>query len=136
VLELIERLRGQCTVFMSTHILADVERVCDTVGIIARGKMVAQAEREALLSQYVTPAIEIEAESDIAHWAQMIRALPWVKSAAVDGRSARVVVTDMAVAKRDLLPSALSAGLTLTRYELVRPSLEDIFLRLVGEESK
>ena len=34
VLDLIDGLRGKCTIFMSTHILADVERVCDTVGII------------------------------------------------------------------------------------------------------
>ncbi|OGO61570.1 MAG: multidrug ABC transporter ATP-binding protein, partial [Chloroflexi bacterium RBG_19FT_COMBO_49_13] len=37
VLDFIGSLRGQCTVFMSTHILADVERVCDTVGIINQG---------------------------------------------------------------------------------------------------
>jgi ABC-2 type transport system ATP-binding protein len=136
VLELIERLRGQCTVFMSTHILADVERVCDTVGIIARGQMVAQAEREALLNQYAVPAFEIEAEVNLAHWAELIRSFTWVKSVAVDGRTARVTVTDMATAKHDLLPSALGAGLTVTRYELMKPSLEDIFLRLVGEETK
>ena len=46
VLDLIESLRGQCTVFMSTHILADVERVCDSVGIIADGRMVAEGPRE------------------------------------------------------------------------------------------
>jgi ABC-2 type transport system ATP-binding protein len=55
---------------------------------------------------------------------------------AVDGHSARVTVSDMAMAKRDLLPSALGAGLTITHYELVKPSLEDIFLRLVGEGAK
>jgi ABC-2 type transport system ATP-binding protein len=136
VLDLIESQRGQCTVFMSTHILADVERVCDTVGIIARGKMVVQAERERLLSQYAIPAFEIEAETDLAGWAELLRPLAWVTSVTVDGRGARVTVSDMAAAKRDLLPSALGAGLTVTRYELVRPSLEDIFLRLVGEESK
>ena len=37
VLDLIEALQGQCTVLMSTHILDDVERVCDTVGIISGG---------------------------------------------------------------------------------------------------
>ena len=136
VLELIEGLRGQCTVFMSTHILADVERVCDTVGIVAHGRMVAQAEREALLAQYAVPAFEVEAEAGITTWADTIRPLAWVKSVAVDGHSARVTVSDMAMAKRDLLLSALGAGLTITHYELVKPSLEDIFLRLVGEGAK
>ena len=46
VLDLIENLRGQCTVVMSTHILADVERVCDVVGIIAKGRMLVQSRRE------------------------------------------------------------------------------------------
>ena len=136
VLELIEHLRGQCTVFMSTHILADVERVCDTVGIIARGRMVAQAGRAALLSQYAVPAFEIEAEEKLADWAEQVRSQAWVKSVVVDGQVARIIVSDMAAAKRELLPSALSAGLTVTRYELMKPSLEDIFLRLVGEETK
>jgi ABC-2 type transport system ATP-binding protein len=134
VLELIERLRGQCTVFMSTHILADVERVCDSVGIIARGKMVAQAEREVLLNQYAVPAFEIETNDPLANVAETIRSQAWVKSVSVDGRVARVTVNDITVAQRELLPLALGAGLTLTRYELLKPSLEDIFLRLVGEE--
>ncbi len=43
VLEMIAGLAGRTTVFFSTHILADVERVCDTVAILARGKVVAQA---------------------------------------------------------------------------------------------
>ena len=135
-LGLIDRLRGQCTVFMSTHILADVERVCDTVGIIARGQMVAQAEREALLNQYAVPAFEIEAEASLAAWVELIRPLAWVKSVEVAGQVARITVTDIPAAKRDLLPSALGAGLTVTRYELMKPSLEDIFLQVVGEETK
>src|SRR5258706_6617719 len=45
VLDLIERLRGRCTVFMSTHILADVERVCDGVGIFARGRLITEGPR-------------------------------------------------------------------------------------------
>jgi ABC-2 type transport system ATP-binding protein len=119
---------------MSTHILADVERVCDSVGIIARGKMVAQAEREVLLNQYAVPAFEIETNDPLANVAETIRSQAWVKSVSVDGRVARVTVNDITVAQRELLPLALGAGLTLTRYELLKPSLEDIFLRLVGEE--
>ena len=45
VLSMIEGLRGPCTVFMSTHILADVERICDTVAIIDHGKLVINAHR-------------------------------------------------------------------------------------------
>lgn len=44
---------------------------------------------------------------------------------------ARVVVADVEAARRELLASALAVGLVLNRYEMVRPSLEDVFLRLV-----
>ena len=137
VLDLIEGLRGKCTVFMSTHILADVERVCDAVGIIAHGRLVIEAPREALLAQYAIPAFELAvdagAEVALRDWADKQRALPWVEAVTMDGRTARLLVKDVAEAKRALLPSAVGAGLALTRFEMMTPSLEDIFLRLVGQ---
>jgi ABC-2 type transport system ATP-binding protein len=137
LLHLIERLRGQCTVLMSTHILADVERVCDTVGIINRGKLVTQAPQKDLLERYAVPAFEVEVDHGLAEslaaWSQALRQVPWVTSVSADDRTARVVVSDVATAKRELMASAIQAGLILTRYEVVRPSLEDVFMQLVGE---
>jgi ABC-2 type transport system ATP-binding protein len=140
VLELIEHLRGQCTVFMSTHILADVERVCDTIGIISRGRLVTQAPREALLAQYAIPAFEVETESgfeaQLNGWAEVLRQKSWVQSISISGLKGRIIVHEIETAKRELLPSAVQAGLVLTRYEMLRPSLEEVFLRLVGEGRK
>jgi hypothetical protein len=70
----------------------------------------------------------------VARWAESLRALPWVASVAVDGPAARIVVSDPTVATRELLPGALALGLVPLRYQLVRPSLEDVFLRLVAED--
>ncbi len=137
VLELIEGLRGQCTVFMSTHILADVERVCDTVGIIARGKLAAEARQEELLSRYAVPAFELEVEHGVEaparEWAKGLNRMSWVSSVSFEGTVVRVAVSDVEKAKCELLPSLVQAGLILRRYEMVRPSLEDVFLRLVRE---
>lgn len=137
LLELIHRLRGECTVFMSTHVLADVERVCDAVGIIAGGRMVATAQQDELIARYAVPAFEVESDPGsverLAEWARGLQKVRWVTSVAVDGPTARVVVSDVEMAKRELLPAAVQAGVILTRYEMVRPSLEDVFLRLVGE---
>jgi len=140
VLELIERLGGECTVFMSTHILADVERVCDTIGIIADGRLVTQSPRDDLLAQYAIPAFEVETDSGfealLNGWAEGLRQKSWVQSVSISGLKGRVIVHDIETAKRDLLPSAVQAGLVLTRYEMLRPSLEDVYLRLVGEGRK
>jgi ABC-2 type transport system ATP-binding protein len=135
LLQLIERLRGQCTVFMSTHILADVERVCDTVAIIDRGRLLAEAPQQELLRRYAVPAFEVEVENGLAEqlaaWTETLRSRSWVASVSLDRATARVVVNDVGIARRELLASALAEGLVLDRYEMVRPSLEDVFLRLV-----
>ncbi len=140
VLEFIEHLRGQCTVFMSTHILDDVERVCDTVGIINKGKLVTAAPREALLAKYAIPALEVEvdarSEAQLLPWSETLRDAPWVKTISVDGRAARLIVNDIDVAKRELLAAITQAGLVLDRYEAMRPSLEDVFMHLVGVEEE
>jgi ABC-2 type transport system ATP-binding protein len=147
VLEMIGRLRGQCTVFMSTHILQDVERVCDAVGIIDHGKLVVEAPQAELLDRYTVPAFELECEegSEPAFEAllEALRGLEWVTSAAAApqaGTVARVVVKDLEIARRELLAQvvhkAAALGVILRRYQIVTPSLEDIFLRLVGEATE
>ena len=136
VLDLIGNLRGQCTVLMSTHILADVERVCDVVGIIAKGRMLVQSGREALLERYAIPAFEVEGDDHaaLAGWVEELRQLPWVISVAPRNGAFRITVRDVQSAKHALLALAVNSGVVLNRYEEVRPSLEDVFLQLVGSE--
>jgi len=136
VLGLIEGLRGNCTVFMSTHILADVERICDSVAVIDHGRLLAQGRRDELIERYATPALRVEAAAGAAEafaaWAAGLNALPWVSAVTVDGLTATVQVTDLPLAQRELLRLTVAADLTLERYELVKPTLEDVFLRIVA----
>ena len=117
VLDLIESLRGQCTVLMSTHILADVERVCDVVGIIAKGRMLAKSPRERLLEHYAIPAFEVEGDdyAAISLWAEALRGLPWVISVVPRNGAYRITVRDVQIAKRELLRLAANSGLSLNR---------------------
>lgn len=139
MLELIDLLRKKSTILMSTHILADVERVCDSVGIIDRGRMLAEAEQKDLVERYAVPAFELtveqESETRLQAWATRMRKEKWVSALAIDGLQARVVVSDLNVAKRELLGSLVQAGILLSRYEMARPSLEDVFMRLIGHEA-
>jgi len=137
VLDLIGNLRGQCTVIMSTHILADVERVCDEIGIIDKGRMLVQSPRQELLEHYAVPAFEVEADdaAALARWAEELRRLPWVAAVAARNGAFRITVRDVQAAKRELLRLAVRSELSLNRFEEVRPSLEDVFLQLVGMEN-
>lgn len=136
VLELIKEMSGKSTVMMSTHILADVERVCDRVGIISKGQLIAEASQEELLQRYAVPAFEIEidptSKDKLRGWAEKLRSLPWILDIVVNNLSARININDIETAKRELLATTIQSGLILTRYEIARPSLEDIFLHLTG----
>ena len=96
----------------------------------------AHSSRETLLAQYALPVFELVvepgAEAALAAWAEAQRGLAFVESVAVSGATTRIMVSDVAAAKALLLPSAVQTGLVLVRYELLRPSLEDVFLRLVN----
>ena len=86
------------------------------------------------------PAFEVECESgseeQFKAWLQHLGQLDWVVSIQPEGNSARVVVNDMNLARMSFLNEAAGAHLPLRRYEVVTPSLEDVFLRLVGENHR
>jgi ABC-2 type transport system ATP-binding protein len=59
VLDLISRLRGSATVLFSSHILGDVQEVCDTVGILDDGRLLFQGPIESLLVGQAVPRVRI-----------------------------------------------------------------------------
>ena len=138
MLETIVSLRGQTTVFVSTHILADVERVCDRVAIINHGEMVTSGSIEELRSRQRQSVFELEFEEDPGPMAKLLAGVPWVKS--MDGHKRgerqvlRVEVSDVDVAKKELPRMAYECELTLLRYELPSASLEDVFMEIIGGE--
>ncbi len=134
VLSLIETLRGQTTILLSTHILADVERVCDVIGIIAHGRLVVQDHRENLLARYAAPLIEVEMQNGDNSWGEQVCGLPFVENVVQENHITRLLVKDVHQAQAALLNSLVSAGLLVRRFEVVQPSLEDVFLRLTDRE--
>lgn len=134
VLELLASLRGEVTVFFSSHILADVERICDTVAIIHQGRLLLVEAREALLQRYAlnTALLEFDPAGGPTpeKLLEGLRAFPWVEGVTADLQGVRVVVRDVDTAKRALLPYVVGQGALLNRYEWVRPTLEEIFLQV------
>jgi ABC-2 type transport system ATP-binding protein len=140
VLDTIIKLKLNTTIFMSTHILADVERTCDTVGIIDRGRLVVQESTNKLRERFARPAFEVEVEGDAQPLVARLRSLPWVSGVEESGRDAgvmlRVRTSDVVEAKRGLPRIISESGLVLVRYELISPSLEEVFIQMVGVREK
>jgi ABC-2 type transport system ATP-binding protein len=138
MLDVIAGLRGQATVLMSSHILADIERVCDSVAIIAHGKLVVSSTVDELRDRYAQPVFTLEIEQTpperLADLLSALRAAPWVEDVAWEPPSLRVVARDQEAAGRELLAALVTHGVEIQRYERARPTLEDIFLRLTATQ--
>ena len=136
MLEAIQSLKGETTIFLSSHILSDVERVCDRITIINHGSLVATGSLDELRVRQQSSVFEIEFEEDGASFVQSVTGLPWVRAIKWQERGGRRVlqldVSDLEVAKHALPGLVFNGGLTPTRYELTTASLEDIFMDLVG----
>lgn len=134
VLDMIASLSGRTTVFFSTHILADVERVCDTVAILAGGTVVTQAGVDDLKQRYAAHRIDLEVLGDANRLRAAVAERPWVTAAesAADGEL-RVTVTDVAAARREIPHLVAQLDLELIRFGSGEVSLEEVFVELVGE---
>jgi ABC-2 type transport system ATP-binding protein len=136
VLGLILKLKEEATIFMSTHILSDVERVCDSVAIINKGKLIIESSVTDLQARYAPSVFEIETEEYPEALKKLLEQQDWVikieKTLINKIPVLRVQAKDVAAGKRELPKIIASSGLSLLRYELVMPSLEDIFMELVG----
>ena len=136
ILAAIASLRGTATVCMSTHILADVERVCDTVAILNHGRLLVTAPVAELQERYAQPAFELELDAGqgaaVEQLVAALRAEPWVGDVARQGDIVRVIAVDTAAAGHGILPLVAARGIQLQRFERIRPDLEDSFLRLTA----
>ena len=137
VLDMIASLSGRTTVFFSTHILADVERVCDTVAILARGRVVAQAPIDDLKMRYGAHRLIVEVDRSADELAVALKAEPWVSAVnlTTDG-SLSVTVHDVDAAQRNVPAMVVERGLALRRFEGGEVSLEEVFVDLVGEDGR
>ena len=132
VLEMVASLHGRTTVFFSTHILADVERVCDAVAILERGRVVASAGIAELTGRAAN-RLMVEVEGDgAAAVAGLLAERVWVRSIETAERTLRMTVSDLATAQREIPAAIAAAGVALRRFEIAEASLEEVFEELVG----
>jgi ABC-2 type transport system ATP-binding protein len=133
VLEMIASLRGRTTVFFSTHILGDVERVCDAVAILDRGRLAASATIAELKRRVSAQKVTIEVDGEATSLAARLSGAPWLRQLVRDGAQLDLTVSDLAAACRAIPEAIAAAGMGLRRLETGEASLEDVFVEVIGE---
>ncbi|WP_214482901.1 ABC transporter ATP-binding protein [Bacillus sp. SM2101] len=131
VLNLIEEIKKETTVLLSTHILADAEEICDRFMIIKNGKKIKDTTAIDLLSQYSQKILRVVIDSNDQKWVDVVKALPFVKDVEVTGHTLKIKVENIETSKDLLLKNALEHEVNLVKFEINSDTLEDIFLRMV-----
>ncbi len=131
VLDLIGDLRGHASVVMSSHILADVQEVCDTVGILRAGRLLYQGPLETLLTGRAVPAYRVRLRRPVTAVAEALRQQDWVTAVTQAGTdSVRVNVRSLADAEQRLAAALADAGARVVSLAPEAVDLEEVFLEL------
>jgi ABC-2 type transport system ATP-binding protein len=128
---LLRRLSDEgTTVFVSSHLLWEVEAMCDTVGVLVRGRLVAEGPPSNLRPSGNRVRVQVDDEAR----ARVV--LDGLAGASVDGApdDGRLVVRLAAPATAGSMNAALvSAGVEVSELAAEHERLEDVFMELVGE---
>lgn len=134
ILEFIKDLKSSgTTVFLSTHILSDIERVCDEVSILDKGQILISDNLENLKNKYIQPIFDIEFEKKCLNLEKVLLDFKWVEKILMNENKASIYVNNLDIAKSELLKLLVQGENTILSYELRKSNLEDIFIRLVNK---
>ena len=134
VLALVARLRGRCTVIFSSHILADVQRVADHVGILRAGRMLYQGPTRDLIDTYLQPRWLLRVAGDVAPALAAIREQPWATRAEHTGAGElRIDAVSLDAGERGIPAALASCGARQVSCEPLAADLESAFLALTKD---
>jgi ABC-2 type transport system ATP-binding protein len=133
VLDLVSDLRGGTTILFSSHILVDVQQVCDTIGILRGGRLLFQGPTRDLLAGKAAPAFTVRLRSPVDGVVDALEAAPWVHLVERVGLDRlRVTVASTDAAETGLVRTLAEAGARVVGIAPAEVDLEHVFLELTG----
>jgi len=124
---LLEMKQKGKTILFSTHRMDQVEKLCDSICLIDRGKSVLQGDLKQIKAQYGKNNVQIEYEGD----GNFLRQTRLVASYNNYGNYVEVRLAPGADAQQ--LLHEVAARSRISKFELMEPSLEEIFIETVGK---
>jgi ABC-type multidrug transport system ATPase subunit len=116
--------RGRRTVLLSSHLMAEVEQICDRVGVIRSGSLVGEGTVDELRGR---ASLRVRAEP-LPDAERVVRALPGIEHVTVDDGGLRIAAD--ATRAPEINRALVQAGIDVSELRLERASLEDAFLEL------
>ena len=134
ILDILSVARERTTIVFSTHILSDVERICDSIGVLDQGKLVLQGTVADIKNNYRKDALQLEigANYNLEQLSEGLGKLPFVSGIKANGNKIDLQMTNAEQFGPEVLAHLVAKKVPLLRYEVMEPSLENVFLEVVG----
>ncbi len=130
VIDLLAGLGGSVTVIVSSHDLADVERICDGIGVLAHGRLVFQGPVTDLLAK-AAPALRVLVRPPADRLKALIENTGWARRVREEGPGELIVDVDDAKAAEEHIARLIAdSGARLIEYGRAGANLADIFFEL------
>ena len=121
------------TVLLTTHYIEEAHQLCDRIAIVDHGKVIAAGKPDELIaSAQTTPRVSVRTGAPLE--LSRLRSIPGVEHAEVEGNTARITTAQISQTVTELFRLLESQGIELLDLHIHRPSLEDVFIELTGEE--
>jgi len=138
LLKLMKNISKDTTIFFSTHILDDVQKISDTVAVLNKGKLITQGPIEEILKGGEGTVYTVKLKgADVDELRSRLSAQSWISNViaeqVADISEWQISVTDDGAAEDDLLGIVQAKGNKVLDYGEKEVELEDIFIKLVKE---
>lgn len=133
ILDILSVAGKQTSIIFSTHILSDVERICDEIGILNGGRLVLSGKLSDVKNTYRSDTVLIEPalKSDIRTLAGALEAHDAVKTAEARANDVVVHLTGVDGGSRAVFSLTAGLDIPIIKFEVLEPSLEDVFLEVI-----
>ncbi|MGE7673855.1 ABC transporter ATP-binding protein [Lysinibacillus sp. NPDC094403] len=132
VLNLLNEIKKETTVLLSTHILSDAEEICERFVMIKNGYKIEDATKSELLKRHQESAIFLMIRKADYKWLTMIEHLSYVKKIESCGDGFKIYVENLETDANRLIQHGLDTKVMFTKLEVgIQDNLEEIFLELV-----
>lgn len=129
IIDILQSVKNKTTILFSTHILSDVERICDEIGLLNDGKLALQGSLEEIRSLRKSDGFEIEFQNpeDTGRFAELLKGGEQLSKTGL--KYAGKTEKDMAAAMKLLYDHHINP----LKVEMQEPTLESLFMEVVGK---
>lgn len=133
ILDILQKVKGKSTVIFSTHILSDVERICDEVAVLHGGKIVLQGTLSEIRSKHRKEGLVIEFMTGIEKetFLKEEKMAGYRTEANENGTGVVLHGPDLEKMQLDVYEVLLRLKMTTVKIEVMEPTMENLFLEVV-----